>query len=218
MKNIWKSFLEKCKNAGGVQGQHQLQDRLGPETSQASRKEKEQCSWKWRGGRSSCICLSSSCICLSIDVFVFLFFVFVFYVKDLHLQRETTLRTVAGAPSFKSWPKEDSGGKGENDCKREEREQERTDWWESLRGGTHHQSSHHGTTETGSGECFSETGHRSGFKLLIIDHFLFLQAIEESPRPINKKAVLRDLETILAQEIHLGYLVKVGARQKELGN
>ena len=74
MKNIWKFFLEKCKNTGGVQGQHQLQDRLGPETSQASRKEKEQCSWKWRGGRSSCICLSSSCICLSIDVFVFLFF------------------------------------------------------------------------------------------------------------------------------------------------
>lgn len=36
-----------------------------------------------------------------------------------------------------------------------------------------------------------------------------LQAIEESPRPINKKAVVRDLETILAQEIHLGYLVKV---------
>ena len=35
------------------------------------------------------------------------------------------------------------------------------------------------------------------------------QAIEESPRPINKKAVVRDLETILAQEIHLGYLVKV---------
>ena len=152
------------------------------------------------------------------DVFVFLFFVFVLYVRDLHLQRETTLRTVAGTSGFKSWPKEDSGRKGENDCKREEREQERTDWWESLRGGTHHQSSHHGTTETGSGECFSETGHRSGFKLFIIDHFSLLQAIEESPRPINKKAVLRDLETILAQEIHLGYLVKVGARQKKLGN
>ena len=40
-------------------------------------------------------------------------------------------------------------------------------------------------------------------------HFSLLQAIEESPRPINKKAVVRDLETILAQEIHLGYLVKV---------
>ena len=40
-------------------------------------------------------------------------------------------------------------------------------------------------------------------------HLSLLQAIEESPRPINKKAVLRDLETILAQEIHLGYLVKV---------
>ena len=36
------------------------------------------------------------------DVFVFLFFVFVFYVRDLHLQRETTLRTVAGTSGFKS--------------------------------------------------------------------------------------------------------------------
>ena len=40
-------------------------------------------------------------------------------------------------------------------------------------------------------------------------HLSLFQAIEESPRPINKKAVVRDLETILAQEIHLGYLVKV---------
>ena len=35
-------------------------------------------------------------------VFVFLFFDFVFYVRDLHLQRETTLRTVAGTSGFKS--------------------------------------------------------------------------------------------------------------------
>ena len=47
------------------------------------------------------------------------------------------------------------------------------------------------------------------FKIHIWPHFSLLQAIEESPRPINKKAVVRDLETILAQEIHLGYLVKV---------
>ena len=36
-----------------------------------------------------------------------------------------------------------------------------------------------------------------------------IQAIETSSRPINKKNVFRDLETILAQEIHLGYLKKV---------
>ena len=47
------------------------------------------------------------------------------------------------------------------------------------------------------------------FKINIWLHFSLFQAIEESPRPINKKAVVRDLETILAQEIHLGYLVKV---------
>lgn len=35
------------------------------------------------------------------------------------------------------------------------------------------------------------------------------KAIDSSPRPINKKAVVRDLETILAQEVHLGYLNKV---------
>ena len=35
------------------------------------------------------------------------------------------------------------------------------------------------------------------------------RAIDSSPRPINKKAVVRDLETILAQEVHLGYLNKV---------
>ena len=36
-----------------------------------------------------------------------------------------------------------------------------------------------------------------------------LKAIETSPRPINKKNVFRDLETILAQEIHLGYIRKI---------
>ena len=36
-----------------------------------------------------------------------------------------------------------------------------------------------------------------------------ITAIETSSRPINKKNVFRDLETILAQEIHLGYLKKV---------
>ena len=36
-----------------------------------------------------------------------------------------------------------------------------------------------------------------------------ITAIETSTRPINKKNVFRDLETILAQEIHLGYLKKV---------
>ena len=36
-----------------------------------------------------------------------------------------------------------------------------------------------------------------------------LKAIETSPRPINKKNVFRDLETILAQEIHLGYIQKI---------
>merc|ERR1719189_2672054 len=36
-----------------------------------------------------------------------------------------------------------------------------------------------------------------------------ISAIETSTRPINKKNVFRDLETILAQEIHLGYLKKV---------
>ena len=36
-----------------------------------------------------------------------------------------------------------------------------------------------------------------------------LKAIETSPRPINKKNVFRDLETILAQEIHLGYIKKI---------
>ena len=36
-----------------------------------------------------------------------------------------------------------------------------------------------------------------------------IKAIEASSRPINKKNVFRDLETILAQEIHLGYLKKV---------
>jgi len=34
-------------------------------------------------------------------------------------------------------------------------------------------------------------------------------AVEASTRPINKKNVFRDLETILAQEIHLGYLLKI---------
>ena len=36
-----------------------------------------------------------------------------------------------------------------------------------------------------------------------------VNAIEASSRPINKKNVFRDLETILAQEIHLGYLKKI---------
>ena len=35
-----------------------------------------------------------------------------------------------------------------------------------------------------------------------------IQALELTKRPINKRAVYRDLETILAHEIHLGYLVK----------
>ena len=35
-----------------------------------------------------------------------------------------------------------------------------------------------------------------------------VQALEITRRPINKRAVYRDLETILAHEIHLGYLVK----------
>merc|ERR1711892_231669 len=36
-----------------------------------------------------------------------------------------------------------------------------------------------------------------------------IRSIETSTRPINKKNVFRDLETILAQEIHLGYLLKI---------
>eukprot|EP00092_Neocalanus_flemingeri_P040939 GFUD01044577.1.p1 GENE.GFUD01044577.1~~GFUD01044577.1.p1 ORF type:complete len:952 (+),score=235.97 GFUD01044577.1:97-2952(+) len=36
-----------------------------------------------------------------------------------------------------------------------------------------------------------------------------IKSIETSMRPINKKNVFRDLETILAQEIHLGYLLKI---------
>jgi len=36
-----------------------------------------------------------------------------------------------------------------------------------------------------------------------------IKSIETSTRPINKKNVFRDLETILAQEIHLGYLLKI---------
>merc|ERR1712083_295578 len=36
-----------------------------------------------------------------------------------------------------------------------------------------------------------------------------IKSIETSARPINKKNVFRDLETILAQEIHLGYLLKI---------
>ena len=35
-----------------------------------------------------------------------------------------------------------------------------------------------------------------------------VKALELTSRPINKRAVYRDLETILAHEIHLGYLVK----------
>ena len=35
-----------------------------------------------------------------------------------------------------------------------------------------------------------------------------VQALDLTKRPINKRAVFRDLETILAHEIHLGYLVK----------
>jgi len=35
-----------------------------------------------------------------------------------------------------------------------------------------------------------------------------VSALEMTARPINKRAVYRDLETILAHEIHLGYLVK----------
>ena len=35
-----------------------------------------------------------------------------------------------------------------------------------------------------------------------------INAVEMTKRPINKRAVYRDLETILAHEIHLGYLVK----------
>lgn len=35
-----------------------------------------------------------------------------------------------------------------------------------------------------------------------------VNALEMTKRPINKRAVYRDLETILAHEIHLGYLVK----------
>ena len=37
-----------------------------------------------------------------------------------------------------------------------------------------------------------------------------VQALDLTKRPINKRAVFRDLETILAHEIHLGYLVKRG--------
>ena len=36
-----------------------------------------------------------------------------------------------------------------------------------------------------------------------------ISAIETSSRPINKKNVFRDLDTILAQEIHLGYLRRI---------
>ena len=36
-----------------------------------------------------------------------------------------------------------------------------------------------------------------------------VKALELTKRPINKRAVYRDLETILAHEIHLGYLVKL---------
>lgn len=44
----------------------------------------------------------------------------------------------------------------------------------------------------------------------IISKGEIIRAIELSSRPINKKAVMRDLETILAQEIHLGYLNRLG--------
>ena len=43
----------------------------------------------------------------------------------------------------------------------------------------------------------------------VINKTDIINAIETSARPINKKNVFRDLETILAQEIHLGYLKKV---------
>jgi len=43
-----------------------------------------------------------------------------------------------------------------------------------------------------------------------------IKSIETSTRPINKKNVFRDLETILAQEIHLGYLLKINEEEFSL--